>query len=156
MLANYDAAAVAEVMGIELRRPRGDKAKLVSWPSTVFIEKAIESGLPRKVLRRVAERIAGEDKAKVSALEFDVVPKTTLQRREGRKLTLHESEQTERVARLFVHARRALGTEAEAREFMMASHAELGGRTPIDAAKTDLGTLRAEQILNAIEYGLAL
>ena len=111
MLPNYDAKAVAEVMGIEFQRPKEGKvkarSKLVSWPSAFLIAKAVESGLPRKVLRRVAERIAGEDKAKVSALEFDVVPKTTLQRREGRKLTLHESEQTEHVARLFVHARRA-------------------------------------------------
>jgi putative toxin-antitoxin system antitoxin component (TIGR02293 family) len=160
MLPNYDAKAVAEVMGIEFRRPKEGKvkarSKLVSWPSAFLIAKAVENGLPRKVLRRVAERIAGGDKAKVSALEFDVVPKTTLQRREGRKLTLHESEQTEHVARLFVHARRALGTEAEAREFMTAPHPELDGRTPVDAAKTDLGTLRAEQILNALEYGLAL
>ncbi|MBV8184981.1 MAG: DUF2384 domain-containing protein [Hyphomicrobiales bacterium] len=130
--------------------------KVVSFPSAVLIEKAIEGGLPRKVLRRVAEAIAGQDKAKMTALEYGVVPKTTLQRRKGRKLTLHESEQTERVARLFVHARRALGTEAEAREFMTASHPELDGRTPIDAAKSDLGTLRAEQILNALEYGLAV
>jgi putative toxin-antitoxin system antitoxin component (TIGR02293 family) len=160
MLLNYDAKAVAEVMGIEFRRPKEGKvttpSKLVSSPSALLIAKAVESGLPRKVLRRVAERIAGEDKAKVSAFEFDVVPKTTLQRRQGRKLTLHESEQTERAARLFVHARRALGTEAEAREFMTAPHPELDGRMPIDAARTDLGTLRAEQILNAIEYGLAL
>ena len=85
-----------------------------------------------------------------------MVPKTTLQRREGGKLTLHESEQTEHVARLFVHARRALGREAEAREFMMAPHPELDGRTPVNAAKTDSGTLRAEQILNALVYGLAL
>lgn len=156
MLAKYDAAAVAEVMGIEFgRRKKGD-ANEPSSPSPVFIEKAVERGLPRKVLRPVAERIAGEDKAKVSALEYDVVPKTTLQRREGRKLTLHESEQTERVARLFVHARRTLGTEVEAREFIMAPHPRLDGRTPIDAAKTDLGTRRAEQILNAIEYGLAV
>lgn len=160
MLLNYDAKAIAEVMGIEFRRPTQGKVKALSkWvssPSAFLIAKAVESGLPRKVLRRVAETIAGEDNAKVTALEHDVVPKTTLQRRKGRKLTLHESEQTEHVARLFVHARRALGTEAEAREFMTAAHPELDGRTPVDAAKTDLGTLRAEQILNALEYGLAL
>ncbi len=53
-------------------------------------------------------------------------------------------------------ALRALGTEAEAREFMTTPHPELEGRSPIDAAKTDLGARRAEQILNALEYGLAL
>ena len=131
------------------------KYRQVSPPSSVFIEKAVESGLPRQALRHVAERIAGDDKAKVSALEWGVVPKTTLDRRES-KLSPQESERTERVARLFVHARRALGTDAEAREFMTTPHPELDGRSPIESAKTDLGTRRTEQILNAIEYGLAL
>jgi putative toxin-antitoxin system antitoxin component (TIGR02293 family) len=99
--------------------------------------------------------IAGGDTAKASALERGIVPKTTLERRE-KKLSPQESERTERIARLFVHARRALGTEAEAREFMTAPHPELDGRTPIEAGKTDLATRRAEQILNALEYGLAL
>ncbi len=137
------------------RRLSQFKSHLVSSPSPVFIEKAVESGLPRKALRRVAELIAGGDKTKISALEWGVVPKTTLERRES-KLSPQESERTERIARIFVHARRALGTEAEAREFMTTPHPELDGRSPIEAAKTDLGARRAEQILNALEYGLAL
>jgi putative toxin-antitoxin system antitoxin component (TIGR02293 family) len=124
-------------------------------PSPIFIEKAVEKGLPREVLRHVAERLSGGDKAKIAALEQGVVPKTTLGRRET-KLSPEESERTERVARLFVHARRALGTEPEAREFMTTPHPELDGRTPLDATKTDLGTRRTEQLLNALEYGLAL
>jgi putative toxin-antitoxin system antitoxin component (TIGR02293 family) len=131
------------------------KDHLVSSPSAIFIEKAVESGLPRKALRHIAELIAGGDKTRASALEWGVVPKTTLERRE-RKLSPQESERTERVARIFVHARRALGTEAEARVFMTTPHPELDGRSPIDAAKTDLGARRIEQILNALEYGLAL
>ncbi len=127
----------------------------VSSPSPVLIEKAVESGLPRKALRHVAELIAGGDKTRASALEWGVVPKTTLERRES-KLSPQESERTERIARIFVHARRALGTEAEARAFMTTAHPELDGRSPIDAAKTDLGARRTEQILNALEYGLAL
>ena len=127
----------------------------VASPSPAFIEKAVEQGLPREVLRHVAERLSGGDKAKVAALEQGVVPKTTLGRRET-KLSPEESERTERVARLFVHARRALGTEAEAREFMTTPHPELDGRTPLEAAKSDLGTRRTEQLLNALEYGLAL
>ena len=128
---------------------------LVSPPSPVLIEKAVERGLPRQALRHVAERLAGGDKAKASWLEWGVVPKTTLERRET-QLSPQESERTERVARLFVHARRALGTEGEARDFMTASHPQLDGRSPVDAARTDLGARRTEQILNALEYGLAL
>ncbi len=152
MLPNYDAKAVAQILGLVGDDFDGADA---AAPSPAFIEKAVENGLPRQALRHVAELIAGGDKAKVSALERGVVPKTTLERRE-RKLSPHESERTERIARLFVHARRALGTEAEAREFITTPHPELDGRSPIDAAKTDLGTRRAEQILNALEYGLAL
>lgn len=124
-------------------------------PTAVLIEKAVEIGLPRLALRHVAEELAGDDKAKIASLEWVVVPRTTLERREE-QLSPQESERTERVARLFVHARRALGTEAEAREFMTAPHPRLDGRSPIDAARTDLGTRRVEQILNALEFGLAL
>jgi putative toxin-antitoxin system antitoxin component (TIGR02293 family) len=150
MLSNYDAKAVAEALGLVVLR-----ASRPSAVSSMFIEKAVEGGLPRDALRRVAALIAGGDEAKASALERGVVPKTTLERRES-KLSPQESERTERIARLFVHARRALGADAEAREFMTTPHPELNGRNPIEAAKTDLGTRRVEQILNALEYGLAL
>ncbi len=128
---------------------------LVSPPSPILIEKAVERGLPRQALRHVAECLAGGDMAKASSLEWGLVPKTTLERREV-QLSPQESERTERVARLFVHARRALGTAAEAREFMTTPHPLLDARSPVDAARTDLGARRTEQILNALEYGLAI
>lgn len=194
MLTDYDAKAVAEVMGLAFLRtsesrpapsdpvkaaksPKGpatgdfviyvDDAPLLvvetkthratplSPPSAVLIEKAVQMGLPRRALRHVAESLAGGDKAKVARVEWGIVPKTTLERRE-KQLSPEESERTERVARLFVHARRALGSDAEARDFMTTPHPQLEGRTPLDAGRTDLGTRRTEQILNALEYGLAL
>ena len=124
-------------------------------PSPILIEKAVEQGLPRQALRHVAEWLAGGDKTKASSLEWGIVPKTTLERRET-QLSSQESERTERVARLAVHARRALGSEAEAREFMTTPHPQLEARSPLDAAMTDLGARRTERILNALEYGLAL
>jgi putative toxin-antitoxin system antitoxin component (TIGR02293 family) len=195
MLTNYDAKAVAALMGIAFipegsnregdfvihlgdatlemvearadqtlaafgpsggRRPKLDLgSRRVSLPSPALIEKAVERGLPRQALRHVAESLAGGDKARAASLEWGVVPKTTLERR-ATQLSPQESERTERVARLFVHARRALGSEAEAREFMTTPHPALDGRSPLDAARSDLGTRRTEQVLNALEYGLAL
>jgi putative toxin-antitoxin system antitoxin component (TIGR02293 family) len=196
MLTNYDAKAVAALMGIAFLREaetvaegdftirlgdatmqvveaRADQSlaafgasgdqvrklalgqRTVSLPSPALIEKAVERGLPRQALRHVAESLAGGDKARAASLEWGVVPKTTLERRMT-QLSPQESERTERVARLFVHARRALGTEAEAREFMTSPHPALEGRSPVDAARSDLGTRRTEQVLNALEYGLAL
>lgn len=206
MITNYDADAVAEVMGIAFLRdagtaavpvgaakaPRPPAGKFVlptdhgqvwvvrsepgnrlvqfgktrmgsaalkaAWRSSaspVLIEKAVENGLPRPVLRHLAEELAGDDHARVPALEWAVVPRTTLERREE-QLSPQESERTERVARLLVHARRALGSKVEAREFMTTPHPQLDGRSPLEAARTDLGARRVEQILNALEYGLAL
>ncbi len=201
MLSNYDAQAVAHVMGIAFIQPRGsgqssdDQLTAVApglafdihvsgarvrviktdsvatnavamFPhedtlptnptySAVMIEKAVEHGLPRHALRHVAEALAGGDKSKVAAIEWGVVPKTTLDRRVT-QLSPQESERTERVARLFVQARRALGSEAEARDFMTTPHPELEGRSPVEVSRTDLGTRRAERILTALEYGLAL
>jgi len=184
MLPNYDAKAVADALGVAfvrlpknaggskvegrselieidgaflllVRRDARVRGARVSPPSPALIEKAVESGLPREALEHVAEAIAGGDEARASALERGIVPRTTLGRRESR-LSRQESERTERVARLFVQARRALGSVAEARWFMTAPHPELDGRSPFQAARTDLGGRRAEQILNAVEYGLAV
>jgi len=204
MSLDYDAAAVAKVMGlgfvnVEQERPgktaRQPRRKLVNvtvgygpggWtsparaeaqerssghvvavnakvrsrrhflpPSTGMITRAVEDGLPREALRHVAEALAGDDESKVAALEWKVVPKTTLERRKA-NLSPEESERTERIARLIVHATRALGTEAEAREFMMTPHPMLDGRSPFEEAKTDLGARRVEDILHGLQYGLAL
>lgn len=210
MVPNYDAQAIAEVLGLAFLRPAASRSKVGKaefrsprpsaggdfiinvdaaalliverstsgnqdplskheagqdkefdvagrlWPpSSVLIERAVERGLPRTALRHVAEWLAGDDKGKIASFEWGVVPKTTLERR-NTKLSRPESERTERIARLFVHARRALGTAAEAREFMTTPHPELEGRTPIEAVKTDLGTRRTERLLAALEYGLAL
>ena len=142
MLANYDARAVAEVMGLDLprigmfaakHRPTDPQAGAATFS---LIEQAVENGLPRTALRHVAEWVAGGDKSKIASFEWGVVPKTTLERRES-ALSRQESERTERVARLAVHACRALGSQAEARDFMTAPHPELDGRTPLEAAKSD-------------------
>lgn len=173
MLADYDAEGVAEIMGISPVPVRSgfheDRVAFVtgspddglvpgdteSEMSPLLIERAVEQGLPRHVLRHLAERLAGGDRNRVTALEWAIVPKTTLERR-NTKLSPAESERTERVARLFVHARRALGSEDEARTFMVAPHPELDGRSPLDATRTDLATRRAEHVLGALEYGLAI
>jgi len=168
MLTQYDAASIAAIMGLApspaappARSPKPGLAESQEplapaiASSAQRIEQAIERGLPRSALRHVAELLAGGDAAKVSALEWAVVPKSTLERRKA-TLSLQESERTERLARLFVQARRALGSNAEAREFMTSTHPQLEGRSPVDASRTDLGTRRTEQLLTALEYGLAL
>ena len=82
------------------------QAKSYLAPSVAFLERAVEVGFPRVALRRLVERLVGDGKSKISGLEWDVVPKTTLERRKN-KLSTEESERTERIARLFVHSQRS-------------------------------------------------
>lgn len=152
MLADYNAPAIAALMGIA---PPPMPASRTAPATPATIEHAVENGLPRTALHHLAMRLAGPDPARIARIEWGIVPRTTLERRQTR-LSPEESERTERAARLFVHATRALGTEPEARDFMTTPHPMLNGKTPLDAARTDLATRRAEHILHALEYGLAL
>lgn len=118
-----------------------------------WLERLVLEGLPRDSLRRVALRIGG-DPDRAAAIEHAVVPKTTLARRTGGRLTLEESERTARLARLFTHAAEALGSEEEARDFLRRPHPLLERRPPLEVALTDLGARRVEAILAALEHGL--
>ena len=64
------------------------------------------------------------------------------------------ASRAERAARLFNHARRALGTDAEAHAFLTTPHPMLDGQTPIEAPSNPESG-RTEQILLALEHGLA-
>ena len=168
----YDAVAVAATLGLALGQPAAEPAMLTgrdsgslekavplphgggAGPSFGLMQRLVERGLPRRALRHLALEIVG-DPERAAALEHRIVPRTTLARRgEDGLLTPEESEKTERLARLYVQAARALGDPADAREFLARPHPELEGRTPLEAGLTDLGARRVEAVLNGIEHGL--
>ena len=111
----------------------------------------LADGLPAEVLRKVALKICG-DATEANRLVHAIVPKSSLNRRG--KLTLTQSEQTERLMRLFAQAEEAFQDQEDARRFMRTSHPELGHRRPIDAAMTELGGRAVERILDSLLYGL--
>jgi putative toxin-antitoxin system antitoxin component (TIGR02293 family) len=153
-IGSAEIAMLNEMLGVKEPGPRGlAEAQAMFSPPSASLEVAIRAGLPREALRRVAERLGG-DAERASAIEHAIVPKTTLARRGAGRLTREESERTERLARLFVHAVAALGSEEDARLFMRRGHPELEGRSPLEAAITELGGRRVEDILHALEYGL--
>jgi putative toxin-antitoxin system antitoxin component (TIGR02293 family) len=43
-----------------------------------------------------------------------------------------------------------------AREWMSTPHRELGGKTPLETARTELGARRVEDVLNKLFFGLPL
>lgn len=84
-----------------------------------------------------------------------IVPMGTFKRRLSQKrFSVEESERLERVARVFATARHVLESDNMAREFLYASHPELGGKRPIDVAITELGARQVENILWGIFFGI--
>jgi putative toxin-antitoxin system antitoxin component (TIGR02293 family) len=112
---------------------------------------AVEKGLPRSALTRVVARAGVTGKARL-ALLHRVIPSATFKRRT--RLKLHESEKTERLARVIALGE-LLWDDAEAAQlFINAPHPELGNRTPLECASTELGARQVEDVVMRAIYGL--
>jgi putative toxin-antitoxin system antitoxin component (TIGR02293 family) len=114
-------------------------------------EEQVADGLSSVQLRTIARQICG-DAASATKLMHAIVPKSSLSRRG--KLTPRQSEQTERLLRLFTLACAAFRDLDDAREFMRRPHPELKNRRPLDAAMTELGGRAVERVLDSLLYGL--
>ncbi len=120
--------------------------------STRDMRVAVEAGLPKAALKKVVSVITSEP-ASQRALMHKLVPEPTLRRRRHR-LTLVESERTERLARVTALAQDVWGSAADARAFMTTPHPMLDGDTPAEHSVTDLGAREVEAILRALALGL--
>lgn len=115
------------------------------------LESAVSRGLPKRALRRTAERIyssAGEARR----VMFRIVPEATFKRRN--RLSADESERTERLARVIAAAEYAWNDKEDAREWLTKPHFELGNRTPLESAMSELGARRVEDLLDRLYYGI--
>ena len=120
--------------------------------STTSASPIRRSRSPKATLRNVARRVfagAGEQRAMMQR----IVPEATYKRRRER-LSPAESERTERVARVVATAEDVWQNREQARRFLTTPHPEMGGKTPLDAALTELGARQAEEVMARIVYGL--
>jgi putative toxin-antitoxin system antitoxin component (TIGR02293 family) len=119
--------------------------------STQDLEAAVVTGLPKRALRlTLARGCASAQHAR--ALLYRVVPEATYKRRS--RLTAAESERTERLARVIAAAEYVWDNRDDAREWLTKPHPELEGRPPLEAALTELGARRAEELLDRLFYGI--
>ena len=112
---------------------------------------AVEKGLPRSALVRVVARAGLTGKAR-DALMYRVVPLATFKRR--KRLKLHESEKTERLARVIALAELLWDDQQAAQQFLNTPHAELAGHTPLERAGSELGARQVEEVVMRALYGL--
>src|SRR5437660_9467922 len=133
-----NAARVAEVLGV--------KARTLS-----DLSHAVEKGLPKQALSRTAKRVFVERGAARKFL-VGVVPEATFKRRV--RLTVPESERTERLARVIAAGEYVWDDREQAHRWLNTPHPELDNRSPLHIALTDLGARRVEIPLDSIFHGL--
>jgi putative toxin-antitoxin system antitoxin component (TIGR02293 family) len=134
------AERIGEILGLKLRN-RG----------MAGLAAAVERGLPRSALMRVVARAGVTGKARLAFLHR-VVPSATFKRRT--RLKLHESEKTERLARVIALGELLWDDAQAAQRFISAPHPELGNRAPLDCASTELGARQVEDVVMRAIYGL--
>ena len=115
------------------------------------LEETVSHGLPKRALRLTAERVF-PSVGDARRVMFHIVPEATFKRRT--RLSAAESERTERLARVIAAAEHAWSDREDAREWLTKPHPELGKRTPIESAMTELGARRVEDLLDRLFYGI--
>jgi putative toxin-antitoxin system antitoxin component (TIGR02293 family) len=133
--------SIAEILGL------GSAVRTVGE-----LESAVSAGLPKRSLERLSSRLYSDRKI-ANAYKFKVVPQATWKRR-ARRLSVDESERTERLARVLAHAEHIWDNREQAREWMNKAHRELENISPLEAARTELGARRVEDLLDKLFYGL--
>jgi putative toxin-antitoxin system antitoxin component (TIGR02293 family) len=136
-----EPASIAEILGL------GRTVRTVRE-----LEFAVSAGLPKSALERLSTRLY-RDRRTASAYKFKVVPQATWKRR-SRRLSVEESERTERLARVLAAAEYVWDDRDLAREWMNKPHRELGDQTPLETARTELGARRVETLLEKLYFGL--
>ena len=120
--------------------------------SLLELNDAVERGLPKATLRIVVQRIFS-NASDQRAMMHRIVPEATYKRRRDR-LSPAESARTERLARVVAIAEDVWQDRDQARRFLTTPHPEIGGKTPVEAALTELGARQAEEVMARIVYGL--
>ena len=116
------------------------------------LESAVSAGLPKRALERLSARLYVDRRA-ANAYKFKVVPQATWKRR-TRRLSVDESEKTERLARVLAAAEYVWDDREQAREWMNKPHRELEDQAPLEVARTELGARRVEGLLEKLFFGL--
>jgi putative toxin-antitoxin system antitoxin component (TIGR02293 family) len=120
--------------------------------SAADLEAAVSAGLKRQALDKVIEYFATTDER--PKLRNRIVPRASYQRRA--RLNAAYSATTERLARIAALARWVWGDDDKARAFLRAPHPELGDRSPLEAAMTELGARRVEEVIDRGIHGMSV
>ena len=113
---------------------------------------AVEEGLPTEALEAVMKRSALSWK-EIGEL---VIPRRTFSHRkeEEQSLSPEESDRLVRLLRVVAKAKDTFQNEEKAERWLKKENRALGGRTPLEALKTESGARLVENVLGRIAHGV--
>lgn len=114
---------------------------------------AIEKGFPVSTIDKAVKVIAPQE----PSIAFKIIPRATLARykRSQQTLSVEQSDHVARLARVWTVAYSVWKSEKATRRFLFEPHQLLGGKRPIDMARTAVGAKMVEDILGRLQYGTA-
>ena len=117
------------------------------------LDELVAKGIPRSAFDALIDRLAaGADEVTRVSLRYRIIPRATYQR--SRRLNQQHSETVERLARIYAMARALWRDDRAAQRFLLAPHPELRGKSPLDAALTEIGGRQVEEIIERGMHGL--
>lgn len=137
------ARKIAEVMG-------GRRVLRREIDTLSDLDALIDAGIPREALEALLTQLAPVEERR--QWRHRIVPRATYQRQPT--LNREHGQRTERLARIFALAREVWRDDALARRFLSTPHPELQGRTPLEAALTELGARQVEEVIERGLHGL--
>ncbi len=119
----------------------------------VHLASQIQRGFSYSAFERLLRNTALTPRALAHFVE---IPERTLARRkEAGRLEPDESDRLARASRIFARAIELFEGNAEgARDWLTHPHRALGGRTPLEFAKTDVGAIEVENVIGRLEHGI--
>ncbi len=140
-----DVMRITEVLG-------GNRILGRKIESPAALDDLIRKGLPYGAVEAVLDHVAVSVSELIALLASS---KRTIARRKAEKrLSAAESDRLARLARIFAQAEKVFEDKESARRWLQKQNRVLGGRTPLKALETDIGTLEVVQILGRIEHGV--
>jgi putative toxin-antitoxin system antitoxin component (TIGR02293 family) len=120
---------------------------------TASLLKRLEEGLSYAAFERLKSRL------KVTSQELAdaalIPPRTLARRKKAGRMHPDESDRLVRLARVFSRAiEMYVGNVDAAKDWLMRSNRALGGVSPFEMAKTEVGALEVENLITRIEHGV--
>jgi putative toxin-antitoxin system antitoxin component (TIGR02293 family) len=117
------------------------------------LDELVAKGIPRSAFDALIDRLAaGADEVTRVSLRYRIIPRATYQR--SRRLNQQHSETVERLARIYAMARALWQDDRAAQRFLFSPHPELRGKSPLDAALTEIGGRQVEEVIERGMHGL--